>query len=256
MSAISWREQHLRSSAPSEQTLALHLRVIPWLGILCALALALYPHALVWPAMILGLGVMLLLARRGMVSLSPAANAGTVLFLVSLVMGAAAAGMTDPAHVRLTGYIAAFVLGVSLLGLINNPTMLQRGAAVLVIAITLAELVVLALLRGSLPSSPFTRLLQPFTRLFSGFPGISGDTLDVNARFVVHQYGLAHLALVAAPFGIALALSQASIRWRVAGALLASANVVLLLATQSRGAVLALALVGAIIGSTRSRWAW
>ncbi|MFN0072854.1 MAG: O-antigen ligase family protein, partial [Chloroflexota bacterium] len=42
----------------------------------------------------------------------------------------------------------------------------------------------------------------------------------------------------------------------VAGALLASANVVLLLATQSRGAVLALALVGAIIGSTRSRWAW
>ena len=30
----------------------------------------------------------------------------------------------------------------------------------------------------------------------------------------------------------------------------------LLLATQSRGAVLALALVGAVIGATRTRWAW
>jgi tetratricopeptide (TPR) repeat protein len=119
-----------------------------------------------------------------------------------------------------------------------------------------AELVVLALLRGSLPSSPFTRLLQPITGIFSGFPAIIGDTLEVNARFAVHQYGLAHLALVAAPFGIALALSRAPVRWRLAGGLWALLHIVLLLATQSRGAVLALALVGAAIGSTRTRWSW
>ncbi len=50
--------------------------------------------------------------------------------------------------------------------------------------------------------------------------------------------------------------SRAPLKWRLAGAAWAVLHVVLLLATQSRGAILALALVGAVIGSTRTRWAW
>ena len=54
----------------------------------------------------------------------------------------------------------------------------------------------LALLRGSLPESPVTSALTPLLAPFAVFPGVSGDTLEVNARFTVHQYGLAHLLLV------------------------------------------------------------
>ena len=133
---------------------------------------------------------------------SPAVNAGLLLFSVAMVVGLGAAGFTDPALVRFTGYGAAIVLAFSMLALMSSPGAVHRGATLLVVVVGIAELVVLALLRGSLPSSPFTRLLQPFTLLFSGFPGISGDTLEVNARFAVHQYGVAHLALVAAPLGL------------------------------------------------------
>lgn len=256
MSAISWREQSARRSAPSEQFLAPHLRVIPWLGILSALVMAAYPNPLVWPAAVAGVGAALLLVRRGVTFVSPAMNAGLMLFSISLVIGGIAGDATDAAMLRFTGYGAAIVLGIAVLALARGETERRWLGVVLVGGIAAAELVVLALLRGSLPSSPFTRALQPFTMLFSGFPGISGDTLEVNARFAVHQYGLAHLALVAAPFGIALAVSRASGRWRIAGVTWALAHLALLLATQSRGAVLALAVVAAIIGSMRTRWAW
>jgi putative inorganic carbon (HCO3(-)) transporter len=256
MSAISWREQRARRSAPSEQAQAPNLRIVPWVGIACAATLAVYPNVLAWPAAILGFGAVALLIRQRVAFASPAVNGGLTLFALSLLIGVAAAGPTDPSLTRLTGYLAAIVLALALLALMTNSRAVRSVAVGLVAVVGLGELVVLALLRGSLPSSPFTRLLQPFTGLFSGFAGVSGDTLEVNARFAVHQYGLAHLALVAAPFGIALALSRAPARWRLAGVVWALAHIVLLLATQSRGAVLALALVGAAIGATRTRWAW
>src|SRR5688500_12990693 len=99
MSAISWREQRARRSAPSEQALTPTLRVIPWIGIACAGALALYPNILAWPAAVLGLVAMAVLVRQRVGFASPAVNAGTALFGISLLIGASAAGPTEPALV-------------------------------------------------------------------------------------------------------------------------------------------------------------
>src|SRR5688500_17867478 len=97
MSAISWREQRARRSAHSEQALSPNLRVVPWLGMACAAALVLYPNVLAWPAAVLGLGTVVVLIRQRVAFISPAVNVGTVLFSVSLLIGASAAGPTETA---------------------------------------------------------------------------------------------------------------------------------------------------------------
>lgn len=256
MSAISWRQQGARRSAPSQQTLASpHARAL-LLGLACAGLLLAPPHPLTWTALVLGVPLAAWAVVCGEARLSGPVAAGLTLFAVGLGLGATAAGLTEPAVARLSGYVGTIVLLATLGSIARTPVRLQIVTAGVVGCVFVGELIVLALLRGGLPSSPFTRLLQPVTRFFAAFPGVSGDTLEVNALFSVHHYGLAHLALVAAPFGVALALGKTSTGWRVAGLLWALAQVVLLLATQSRGAVLALAVVVALIGSVRTRWAW
>src|SRR5829696_2849490 len=104
MLAISWREHSVRRPAPTEQAVTPALRILPWLGVLCALALSAYPNPLVWPAGILGLLTSAVIIAQGSSLRSGVVNAGLVLFTLALGLGFAAAGGTDPALVRLAGY--------------------------------------------------------------------------------------------------------------------------------------------------------
>src|SRR4051794_26471720 len=117
MSAISWREQSTHRPAPTEQAVTPALRFLPWLGVLCALALSAYPNPLVWPAAVIGLMSSLVIIAQGHSLRAGAVNAGLVFFTLALGLGFAAAGGTDPALIRLTGYGAALIAMVSLLPL-------------------------------------------------------------------------------------------------------------------------------------------
>ena len=133
--------------------------------------------------------------RRGLWSRLTLADPWLALLAVGTAGGVLVAHHQDAALLRFTGVVGAFSLFAVLRSLLVSEREI-RLVGLAIVGTTLAgTLTVLALLRGSLPESPVTAALAPLLGPFAAFPGVSGDTLDVNARFTVHQYGLAHLLL-------------------------------------------------------------
>lgn len=179
-----------------------------------------------------------------------------ILFALGTALGLAVAHHQDAALLRFTGVVGALAAFSWVRGYAVGERELRHVGLGIVVAAALGVLTVLALLRGVLPESPVTTALTPLLAPFAVFPGVSGDTLEVNARFTVHQYGLAHLLLVGAVFAVAaMALGRLRVHL-IGGALALLVLVPLLLATQARGAFLALALAATVVAAFRTRLAW
>jgi len=182
-------------------------------------------------------------------------DAGFALLLAGTLIGFAVAHRRDAAELRLAGVVAAVGVYYVAVRALHDDVSIRLASRGILAAVAVGIVIVLALLRGSLPESAVSQVLAPVLRVFSGFPGVSGDALDVNARFTVHQYGLAHLLLVAGAFAAAAAaLGRRRTAWWGLAALVAVLP--FLLATQSRGAILALAIAATIAATFRSRLAW
>ncbi len=237
-----------------------------WLGAAAVAALFAYPHPFV-PLALVALGVSVGLRvlpsslarpRAG----SPAGagagvlDAGFGLFVVGTVIGLAVSHHREAALLRGTGVLAAVATFYLLLSNLSSQRSVQRGTILVLTGVVIGIGVVLGLLRGELPDSAVARPLGPLLRVFQVFPGIDGDTLDVNTRFAVHHYGLAHLLLVCGAFAAAAFVLGTSRRAHLGGGAALLGVIWLLLVTQARGAILALALVACIISALRTRWAW
>jgi tetratricopeptide (TPR) repeat protein/O-antigen ligase len=216
-----------------------------------------YPNPLVPVALavLVASGVVRAL-RRTMWSRIAPVDPWLALFAVGTLVGLTVAHHQDAALLRVTGIVGALALFYLVRGFIGDERGIRHAGLTIIAMTTVGILSVLALLRGSLPESSVTTALSPLLVPFSVFPGVSGDTLEVNARFTVHQYGLAQLLLIGAVFAVAaIALSRG--RWLVvSGGAALVVLVPLLLATQARGAFLALALAATSVAAFRTRLAW
>ena len=232
-------------------------RLERWTLPLAVAILFAYPNPLVPVALALLIasgGVRLL--RGGVWSRLAPVDPWLALLAVGTVGGLAVAHHQDAALLRFTGVVGALATFYAVRGAISSQREIRLVGWAVIAATALGTLAVLALLRGSLPESPVTMALWPLLAPFSAFPGVSGDTLDVNARFTVHQYGLAHLLLVGAAFAVA-AVALGRIRAvTIGGGTALLLLVPLLLATQARGAFLALALAATSVAAFRTRLAW
>ena len=216
-----------------------------------------YPNPLVPVALaiVTASGATRLLRRSALSRLAPV-DPWLTLLAIGTVVGLAVAHHQDAALVRFTGVVGALAVFCCVRGYITSEREVRLAGLAVIAGTALGVFAVLALLRGVLPESPVTTLLAPLLAPFAVFPGVSGDTLEVNARFTVHQYGLAHLLLVGAAFGVAAMALGRTRRHVIGGALALLALVPLLLATQARGAFLALALAATAISAFRTRLAW
>ena len=255
---MSYGRRHAPLAVPvAERLVAPLTRAERWYGPAAIAALFAYPNPLVPLALgALALSLVVRLARRSGVGLGSPLDAGFVLFTVGALLGLGVAHNRDAALLRFTGLLAGIALFYLALDRLRGERGLRRWTAFLLSLTGLGGLVVLGLLRGQLPDSALARPLAPFLRLFGIFPGVSGDTLDVNARFAVHQYGLAHLILVGAAFAVAASALGPGRRLRLGGLAALVVLTPLLLATQARGAILALAVAASAIAALRTRRAW
>jgi tetratricopeptide (TPR) repeat protein/O-antigen ligase len=214
------------------------------------------PAALVWPALGLALAAWLLCGRAWLASRTPLDAAWLLLLLGSLI-GLVVSADYAAAQGRFAAIAAAATLFAFLAARARSERMRVLAAWTLVALLAIGALAILALIRGSLPDSLLTRRLGPFLGLFAVFPGVSGDVLEVNSRFPVHQYGLAYLLLLIVPFLAAeAAFGARSPERRVADIVGAALLAALLAATEARGAMLALAVAVALVAGLRSRWFW
>jgi len=179
-----------------------------------------------------------------------------VLLAVGTVLGLAVAHHQDAALLRFTGVVGALATFYAVRGYVTTAREVRLAGLAAMAGTALGIVAVLALLRGDLPGSPVTSGLAPLLAPFAVFPGVSGDTLEVNARFTIHQYGLAHLLVVAAVFAVAAVALGRSRGLALGGGIALVVLVPLLLATQARGAFLALALAATAIAAFRTRLAW
>jgi tetratricopeptide (TPR) repeat protein/O-antigen ligase len=232
-------------------------RLERWTLPLAIVLLFAYPNPLVGVALgllIVSAAAWLLGGRLG-ASVSPV-DPWLVLLAVGTVVGLAVAHHPDAAMLRFCGAAAALGLFYAARGYLRGEREIRQLGLAIIGGLALGVVAVLALLRGALPESSVATALAPLLAPFAAFPGVSGDTLDVNARFTVHQYGLAHLLLVGAAFAVA-AISLGRSRATIVGGLVALGAVVpLLLATQARGAFLAFALAATAVAAYRTRVAW
>jgi Flp pilus assembly protein TadD len=232
-------------------------RLERWSLPLAILVLFAYPNPLV-PlalALVVASGALRLLRRATWARATPV-DPWIALLGVGTLGGLAVAHHQDAALLRFTGVVGALATFYAVRGYVQTEREVRLAGWTLIGLTAAGILAVLALLRGSLPESTVTSLLSPLLLPFSIFPGVTGDTLTVNARFTVHQYGLAHLLLVGAVFAVAaVALSRAR-AIMLAGAVALVVLLPLLLATQARGAFLAFALAATATVAFRTRLAW
>ena len=193
-------------------------RIERWTLPLAIMLLFAYPNPLVPVALALvaASGTLQLLRGHLASRLSPV-DPWLALLGVGTLIGLAVAHSGEAAMLRFTGVVAAFATFYAARSYAQSERQVTRLAVALGICAAFGILVVLALLRGSLPESPVTSVLAPILAPFSVFPGVSGDTLDVNARFTVHQYGLAHLALIVGLFAISAVALGPSRRTAIIG---------------------------------------
>ena len=243
-------------SEVSDLTAAL-ARLERWTLPLAIAILFAYPNPLVPVALavVVASGAIRLIRGGAWSRLAPV-DPWIALLAVGTLFGLAIAHHQDAALLRFTGIVGALAVFYAVRGYVTSEREVRIATSSAIGATAAGILTVLALLRGSLPESPVTSVLTPFLAPFAVFPGVSGDTLEVNARFTVHQYGLAHLVLVGAAFAVA-AVALGRSRPRVVGGIAALLVLMpLLLATQARGAFLALALAATAIAAFRTRLAW
>ena len=178
------------------------------------------------------------------------------LLVVGTLLGLAVAHLQEAALLRFTGVAGALAVFCVVRGYVTGEREIRVATLTALASTAVGVLTVLALLRGSLPESPVSTALAPLLAPFAAFPGVSGDTLEVNARFTVHQYGLAHLLLVGAVFAVAAVALGRSRGYMVGGVIALVLLVPMLLASQARGAFLALALAATAVVAFRTRLAW
>ncbi|MGE3909998.1 MAG: hypothetical protein AB7K36_11625, partial [Chloroflexota bacterium] len=228
-----------------------------WTLPLAIILLFAYPNPLVSAALgLLAMSGIVRLVRGGLGRSVTPVDAWLGLLAAGTLIGLAVAHQPEAAMLRFTGVVAALGTYAIVRGFIRTERDIRLVGLALAVTVAVGVLVVLALLRGSLPESPVTAAIWPMLAPFSVFPGVSGDTLEVNARFTVHQYGLAHLLLVGALFAVAAVALGPGRRVQVGGLLVLVLTVVLLLATQARGAFMAVALAGTVVAAYRTRVAW
>jgi Flp pilus assembly protein TadD len=224
--------------------------------LLAIVALFVYPNPLAMVGLLIvaaSAGVRLV---SGRLRLSAPVDAWLALLLAGTVVGLLATHHQDAGWLRFTGVVGAAATFATLRGWLQTERDVRLAGFGVAGATAAGILAVLALLRGSLPESSVSQLLLPLTTPFAVFPGVSGDTLDVNARFTVHQYGLAQLLLVAAVFAVsAVALSRRR-PLEIGGGAALIVLVPFLLATQARGAFLAFAVAATVVTAFRTRLAW
>ena len=232
-------------------------RLERWTLPLAIAVLFAYPNPLVPVALALAIAsgaVRLILG--GARSRATPADPWIVLLALGTVGGLVVAHHQEAALLRFTGAVGSLTLFYAVRGYVHGEREIRRVGWALVGVTAVGILTVLALLRGSLPESPVSTALWPLLAPFAVSPGVSGDTLDVNARFTVHQYGLAHLLVVGAAFAVAaIVLGRTRLHVAVGAGALAVLTL-LLLATQARGAFLALALAATVLAAFRTRFAW
>ncbi|MCC6176817.1 MAG: tetratricopeptide repeat protein [Chloroflexi bacterium] len=228
-------------------------RVGRWAAPIAIAVLFVYPNPLVPVALAVLAACAVVQVVRGHLAQAGPLDAWMGLFALGTLGGLAIAHNADAATLRFTGIAGAVATFFALRSALVTEAAIRRAALALLLAVVGGILVVLGLLRGSLPDSTVARALLPLTAPFAAFPGVSGDTLDVNARFTVHQYGLAHLLLVAAMFAasaVALGTRRRVIAAGVGGLLV---TIPFLLATQARGAFLAFAFAATAVAFHRTR---
>ena len=216
------------------------------------------PTALLWAGLAL-VGLAWLRganARVGWLATPGPFDIGWLALLVGSLLGFLVSPNPGAALGRLAAVVAAITLFFWLREQAHSPAALRRAGWGVVLACGSGALVVLALIRGQLPDSVLSRRLAPLLTLFAPFPGVTGDVLEVNSRFPVHQYGLAYLLLVMIPFFVAAAVFGRDGRMRALAGGAALALATLLAATETRGALLALAVAVALMAGLRSRWFW
>ncbi|MCC7366874.1 MAG: tetratricopeptide repeat protein [Chloroflexi bacterium] len=248
-----------RSGAlPEAHDLATALaRVERWTLPLGILLLFAYPNPLTPLGFALvAASIVLQIVRGGVFARLAPVDPWLLLLALGTGVGFVVAHEPGAAMLRLTGVVGALATFYAVRGYAQDQRHLGQAAAACGVAAAVGILAVLALLRGMLPDSPVTALLSPFLAPFSVFPGVTGDTLEVNARFTVHQYGLAHVLLLAASFAVAAAALGPDRRYVISGGLVLLGLLPLLLASQARGAFLALALAGTVVAAHRTRLAW
>lgn len=231
--------------------------VYPLVGLAASCLLA-GPRELLWPGFLLTAAIWAprVGLARGWLARPSVADVGWLGLLLGGLVGFAASADPAAAWSRLAALVAALTLFFWVQAWAGTAQRLRWAGWSLVVLCGLGSLAILALINGRLPDSALTRRLAPVLGLFAVFPPISGDVLEVNSRFPVHQYGLAYLLLVIIPFLAATAvLGQRPVQ-RLAAALLALPLLVLLAATEARGAMLAVAVGIAAVASLRSRWFW
>jgi hypothetical protein len=206
-------------------------RVERWVLPAAILLLFTYPSplALFALALVTASGVLRVL-RGDILSRVAPVDPWLMLLTAGTILGLVVAHHQDAAMLRFTGVVGAVAVFFAARGSATSERAVTRLAVLAGLTTAVGIVAVLALLRGSLPESPVTSVLWPLLAAFSVFPGVSGDTLDVNARFTVHQYGLAHLLMVATLFGVAALALGRSRRSMMIGGL-----VVILLAHRRRG---------------------
>jgi tetratricopeptide (TPR) repeat protein len=232
-------------------------RVERWVLPAAILLLFTYPSplALFALALVTASGVLRVL-RGDILSRVAPVDPWLMLLTAGTILGLVVAHHQDAAMLRFTGVVGAVAVFFAARGSATSERAVTRLAVLAGLTTAVGIVAVLALLRGSLPESPVTSVLWPLLAAFSVFPGVSGDTLDVNARFTVHQYGLAHLLMVATLFGVAALALGRSRRSMMIGGLAVILLAPLLLATQARGAFMATALAGTVVAAHRTRIAW
>lgn len=232
-------------------------RLERWTLPLALAVLFAYPNPLVLPALIVVVvSTVLRLSRPAAWARATMVDPWVGLLAVGTAIGLVVAHQQEAALLRFTGVVAALTLFYAVRGCVGSERSVRLVGLTVLTATVLGILAVLALLRGALPESPVTSALWPLLAPFAVFPGVSGDTLDVNARFTVHQYGLAHLLVVAASFAVAAVALSHRRALTIAGAASLLLLMPLLLATQARGAFLALALASTVVAAFRTRLAW
>jgi len=161
---------------------------------------------------------------------------------------------TPAGAARLAGLAVALALYLAATQLVGDERAAARGALIALGLLMVCIAVEVVLLRGAYPPPALTpgRVTAALERL----PDLRGDPLDMNARLVIHAYGIAQLALL----GLALCAAWAfhgsegwARRLAVAGAL---GFALLLALSQSRSALLAAVVVIPVVGAFRSRRWW
>ncbi len=179
-------------------------------------------------------------------------DAAAIAFSLAVVAGYLLAP-SPSAEARVEGIAAALAVYLAVSLLVRGADHAVRAALTLMAVLALGVAAEVVLLRGAYP--PAALAPPMLTALLQTLPDVRTDPLDMNARFAVHAYGVAQLALIGLALSTAWAIHGVGSRRRIAALLVMGLCVLLVALSQSRGALLAALIVLPVVGAFRS-WRW